>query len=350
MIIINARFLTQPITGVQRFAIEISKELNKSDLDVVFVAPCNIIHQDLANELNVKCIGTFKGHLWEQISLPKYVLKNNALLVSLCNTAPCFISNQIVTIHDLCFKVHPEWFSKRFSTVYNFLIPRIAKKSLHIVTVSNTSKEEIINELSIPAKKISVIYNAVAPIFLKNHNLEDSNNHLLKKKYLLTVSSHHPRKNFERMIEAFKSIENKDLFLFIVGNDNKHFANSPLTIESNPRIRFLSNIPDTDLISYYKHASLFVYPSLYEGFGIPIIEALSQQTPVCVSNIPVFKEVCGDHAVYFDPYSTLSIKNAIEYSLQNVDRFSALEYTSTITRFSWKSSASALYDLISKHK
>ncbi|WP_086476180.1 glycosyltransferase family 4 protein [Arenibacter amylolyticus] len=349
MIVINARFLTQPISGVQRFAIEISKELNKSGLPVVFVAPKNIIHHELAEELDVKYIGGFKGHLWEQITLQKYVLRKNALLISFCNTAPLFIKKQIVTIHDLCFKIHPEWFSKTFSTAYNFLIPRIAKTSLHIITVSETSKKEIVKELLISENKVSVVYNAVAPIFFKDQSLEFSNNNLLKNNYLLTVSSHHPRKNFERLIEAFVLIDDNDLYLYIIGNVNEHFANKSINEVTNNRIRFLADISDAELVNYYRFAKLFVFPSLYEGFGIPIIEALSQKTPVCVSDIPVFKEVCGDNAIYFDPKSPLSIKNGILNGLENENMVNK-HRNKLALKYSWKTSADLLVGIIKKFK
>lgn len=347
MIVINARFLTQPISGVQRFAIEISKEIKKSGLPVVFVAPKNIIHHDLANELEVNLIGFFEGHLWEQISLQNYVLTNKALLISLCNTGPLFVKNQIITIHDLCFKVHPEWFSRTFSLFYNFLIPRISYNSLHIITVSESSKSEIVTLLKIREEKISVIYNAVAPIFcnVPSKNSYDSN--LFKNKYVLTVSSHHPRKNFKRLIEAFNLIEDEDLYLYIIGNVNKHFENNPINEKSNKRINLLENISDKDLVNFYKNAELFVYPSLYEGFGIPIIEALSQKIPVCVSNIDVFKEVCGEDAVYFEPTSISSIKIAIMNCLKNPNLLNRKE-SGLLLEYSWKSSAEKLIAII-KH-
>ena len=99
-IVVNARFLSQHITGVQRFAIEISKELNKMDAQVRFIAPSNIIHKDIANELGAEPIGRLSGHLWEQIVLPKYLKGlGSPLLVNFCNTAPLNYSNNIVTIH-----------------------------------------------------------------------------------------------------------------------------------------------------------------------------------------------------------------------------------------------------------
>jgi len=329
MIIINARFLTQPISGVQRYAIELSKELMKSSLDVEFVSPKNIVHVELAKELKVKIIGGafLKGHLWEQIALRYYAIKNRSLLISFCNTAPVFLKNQIVTIHDLAFRVKPEWFSRTFALAYNIIIPIIAKNSKLIITVSNTSKEEIINELNITSKKVKVVYNAVSPIFLgrpQNINTKD---------YILTVSSHNPRKNFINLVEAFKLIPDKNLELYVVGNFNKHFSAVNVDKELNMRIKFLHNITDKELAVLYQEAKLFVYPSIYEGFGIPIIEAMSQNTPVCVSDIKVFREICPDNCTYFDPHDIDDIKNKMNLALNNRSK---IDYD--LTKYNWNTS------------
>lgn len=331
MIIVNARFLTQKITGVQRFGIEISKELQKLYPNIIFISPKNVIHTQIAKELNVKYLEPYNGHLWEQITLAKYVKKEKALLLSLCNTAPIFVENQIITIHDICFKIHPEWFSKVFSIFYNFIIPRIINKSRHIFTVSNASKNEIAKHYNISKSKITVIYNAVAEVFLREQQkatLNDDN--LFKKKYILTVSSHHPRKNFKRLIQAFNSIDSSEnIFLYIIGNVNNHFSNE--NIINTERILFLNNVSDEDLLKFYSNAALFVYPSLYEGFGIPIIEASSQNVKVCVSDIPIFHEVCGDGAVYFNPYDSLDIKNKILLALEADNTSNLLD----LSKFSW---------------
>src|SRR3972149_8611226 len=146
MIIVNSRFLTQKITGVQRNAIEISRELRKLYPDITFISPQNIYHRNIASELNVILFGRLRGHLWEQIDLHRYLNKNNKpLLLNMANTAPISYKNQIVTICDLSFLRHPEWFSKTFYFYYRFLIPKIVKNSLKIVTISKFSKNEIMD-------------------------------------------------------------------------------------------------------------------------------------------------------------------------------------------------------------
>ncbi|MCL7752804.1 glycosyltransferase family 1 protein [Polaribacter sp. Z022] len=341
MIIVNSRFLTQKITGVQRFAIEICKELKNSNLEFEFVTPKNIIHNNLADFLEVKKIGKLQGHLWEQITLQLYVLRKKALLISFCNTAPVFIRNQIVTIHDLSFRKYPQWNSKAFSLVYNNLIPFLAKKAMHILTVSNTSKQELVNELNISEEKISVVYNAVSSIF---KDQLDINNNREKENYILTVSSFHPRKNLKRLIDAFLKISNSNIKLYIVGNFDKNFTDEGFDKNVlSSRIKILTNITDKELKTYYNSAKLFVYPSIYEGFGIPIIEAMSCGIPVCVSDISVFREVCGNNATFFNPFDIEDIKDKIILSLKRTK--SDLKSTE---KYSWNTSARKINEIILK--
>lgn len=337
MIIINSRFLTQETTGVQRFAIEICKELKKSDLNIEFVAPKNIKHPKIADQLGVKSIGFLTGHLWEQITLQTYVYQKKALLISLCNTGPIFLKNQIVTIHDLSFRLYPEWNSKMFSIVYNKMIPILANKAKHILTVSNTAKKELVAELGVTEKKISVIYNAVSAVFLQEEPKD-----LIEENYILTVSSFHPRKNLKQLIAAFLLIPDQNLKLYIVGNFDRNFAHEEINTNNlGDRIKILTNVNDQDLKTYYLNAKLFVYPSLYEGFGIPIIEAMRCGVPVCVSNIDVFREVCGNNATYFNPYDTKDIRDQIILAMAE-PKVSFNE----LNKYSWSNSASLVASII----
>ena len=130
MFYVNARFLTQNITGVQRYAIEISKQLKiQLGNEVRFVSPKNIIHNKIAEELEVCVVGKNRGHIWEQFDLPIYLTKNKSpLLLNLANTAPICYGNNIVTLHDIAFERFSENFNWKFGIFYRLLIPRIAKK------------------------------------------------------------------------------------------------------------------------------------------------------------------------------------------------------------------------------
>lgn len=344
MIYINARFLTQPITGVQRFSIELSKRL--SELDYVrFVAPKNILHHDLAEYLKVEICGTNTGQLWEQWELPKYLMsKGNPLLINFANTAPLFYKNKILTIHDLAFLVNPSWFSLKFRLFYKFLVPRAAKRALLIFTVSNYIKSEILEKLKVHENKVKVIYNGVGDAFLKDIR---SNKNRSNNKYLLSVASQDPRKNLITLVRAFRELPDENIRLYLVGGSHNSFSNNNLRheIKKDSRIFMMGRVTDDDLLNLYQNAELFIYPSLYEGFGIPIIEAMSQGVPVLVSDIEVFKEVCGNAAYYFSPYNTMDLKKGIQCLLKDQNKRAELIMQGKIRckLFTWESSLETLY-------
>lgn len=174
-LVVNARFLTQHMTGVQRYAVEICLELKRmKGNDIVFVSPCDIVQKKYAEILNVQIIGHHKGHLWEQVDLPIFLKKQGCpLLLNLCNTAPLFYRNKIVTVHDVAFMAYPQTFSKSFLYFYKFMIPRIMRTARKVITVSEFSKNEIVKYYGIEKSKIAVVYSAVSDIFqYTSHQIE----------------------------------------------------------------------------------------------------------------------------------------------------------------------------------
>ncbi|MFY1045490.1 glycosyltransferase family 4 protein [Chryseobacterium sp. GP-SGM7] len=351
-VIVNARFLTQAITGVQRFAIELSKRLkNSHDIHVEFVSPKGIIHSNLADELNAKVIGSFQGHLWEQVDLPVYLKKNNSpLLLNLCSTAPIFYNPQIVTHHDITYIRYPESFSKKFVQFYKLIVPLMLKNSKKIITVSDFSKNEISNYYNITKDKFIVIYNGVdTNQFI---NIEQKN--VSNRKYILAVSSRNFHKNFQGLIDAFKNIQHtqKDVDLFIVGYSSlKSFNNIQLDVEDlekQGRIRFLGRVDDHELISLYQNASLFIFPSLYEGFGIPPLEAQACGCPVISSNQASMPEILSDSVLYFNPSSAENLEEKIIYFYNNPELKSQLvkKGLRNVKRFDWNNSVEILREVI----
>jgi glycosyltransferase involved in cell wall biosynthesis len=338
-IYINARFLTQRITGVQRYAIEISIKLKKLYPDIRFIAPQYIIHKELAKDLEVNRYGKLKGHLWEQIYLPIYLKQNNnLLLLNLANTAPLFYGKQIVTIHDLAFLRNPQWFSKRFYYYYKFLIPKITQKALIIITVSNFIKREIMEILNVPESKIKVSYGAVPEGFsVMPTNVENKYGD-----YILAVSSLDPRKNFKNLLLAFDKLALKNIKLVLVGSRNKIFSNQHLDrFSAKQNIIFTDYVPNEHLKYLYKNARLLVFPSLYEGFGLPPLEAMACGCPVVVSNVASLPEVCGDAAYYVDPYNIESIAQGMYEVLTDETLRQGLiqKGLERVKFFSWEKSA-----------
>ncbi len=345
-IYVNARFLTQNLTGVQRYAIELSKQLKRLyNGKIKFVCPKNVINKKVFDELDTIIIGKHGGHLWEQWDLPQYLRKHgNPLLLCLCNTAPLYYKNKIVTVHDVAFMAYPQTFSKSFLYVYRFMIPRIMRLAKKVITVSEFSKEEIVKYYGIDREKINVVYNAVGADFCK---MEDAR--LKKQKYILAVSSLNYRKNFLAVLKAFSILEktDKETALYIIGDlKNTNFAG--INIEqyiNNPRINFLGRVSDNELIRYYSNAAAFIYPSIYEGFGIPPLEAQRCGCKVIVADIPPLREVVADSGIYCNPYDVNDIASKMLSSITDSNDLFHKGYTSSM-RFSWKTSAEKIKGII----
>lgn len=346
-IIVNARFLTQKVTGVQRFAIEICLRLKElMNEDIIFVTPNSIIQHDYAHKLNARTIGFNKGHLWEQIDLPKFLRShNNPLLLCLCNTAPLLYSRKISTIHDVAFEAYPSTFNKLFCLSYRFMIPQIIRTSEHILTVSEFSKSEIIKYYGTDPNKISVVYNAASQIFRRKEN-----SRITDLEYFLAVSSLNYRKNFIAVLQAFELLQNSitDIDLYVIGDLNSdNFQGVDISkFRKNPQIKFLGRVSDEELVDYYNNAKAFVYPSIYEGFGIPPLEAQSCGCPVIVSDIPPLHEVVGNSGLYCNPYS---IKDIEDKMIEVIDSADLKKHgLINVARFSWDKSASKIAKILRK--
>lgn len=345
-LIINGRFLTQQLTGVQRFANELLKEylkITNENIPIILAPPnCKV---EYLHGVKIKKIGYNNSHLWEQIDLPLYLIKiGSPLLLNLTNTAPIHYKNQIVTIHDLAFLHNPQWFSFGFRTYYKFLIPAIAKRAKSIITVSKFSKSEITNKLKVTPGKVTVIYNSVPSEF----HYKEPNEGFKRERYALAVGSLDPRKNLAGLIRAFNTLGNTKLQLYIIGGSNSKIFNIKLPDFDSEKIKLLGRISDEELISLYANAEIFIYPTLYEGFGIPNIEAMHFSTAVITSDLPVTREVCKDAALYINPHNIEDIQrgiSALEGNKELVKKLSARgkEISSSYT---WKKACKKLIEVI----
>lgn len=347
MIYVNARFLTQDLTGVQRFAQEISLALSEVRDDIVFLSPKNIIHADVASKLNVKTIGNKSGHLWEQLELPSFLRKQgNPLLINLCNTAPVFYSNKFVTHHDVIYKRYPQSYSAKFRFVYNNFVPLMLRSSKALLTVSEFSKKELHAAFGYPLNNIHVINNAVTSQFQSAPRKANDD-----KPYLLAVSSPNYHKNFHGLVTAFSKMENnQEVVLKIIGSANKNFAGvnfSPDAMQAD-NIQFVGRVSDEVLIELYSNATAFVFPSLYEGFGIPPLEAQACGCAVVSSNRASLPEVLADSVLYFDPENIAEMTQTLDRIVQDdALRQSLIEKGSeNVKRFDWMRSAEDLNKII----
>ncbi len=297
-IYINGRFLTQKITGVQRYAIEVVKQFDKEkDINFIILCPNEKMQNNIElQNIEIRKIGKLKGQAWEQISLPLYIIKNGRKkLLSLCNLAPISYPGYI-TIHDIGFKTHGEHLNWKFREWYKLVTKLNIKRYKHIFTVSNFSKNEIIENYNIKPEKITVTYNSAEHLknvkpdeeILKKLNLEG-------KEFYFSLGSKSPHKNHKYIEELAKN--NVDKIFVVTGNNNKIFKDN---LEENIKnIIYTGYLMDEEIVSLYKSCKSFIFPSLYEGFGIPPLEAIMVGCKdIVVSDIPVFREVYGNKVRY----------------------------------------------------
>ncbi len=272
---------------------------------------------------------------------------------------PC---KTVVTIHDVCFEHFNDIFEKSVYYRNKILIPYAARRSDHIITVSEFSKRDIADTYSIDEKKISVAYNAVDEDFrirseteLKNSNVRDKFQ-IGQEPYIICVGNLQPRKNIPRLIEAYlqyKKNNQSDIKLVIVGkkawqyDETLNSANQDIS-----NIVLTGYVTKQELIELINQAKGFIYPSYYEGFGIPPLEAFACGTRVATSDIPVMHEILADYPVYFDPFDINSISDAISTLSKAEDAESAELYKdnkkeSITARFSWEESAGKINEVYS---
>jgi len=300
--------LSQRPSGVQVYAHALCKELHDSGIDFSFLVPKKAQIEPLDYEVEIHRWGNLDGHLWEQIELPYYIRKQNAFLLNLCNSGPIGLKNQATVIHDLAFFKNPSWFHPAFSMWYRFMIPRMARNCTQILTVSNSIKSELVETLGIPFDSINVLGNKVDKRLLEvNAKPPECLPHGFKEFYLM-VGTNDPRKNFELAASFISEQLNKKIVM--VGGNHRNFRQTATTQSKN--LLRMGHISTENLKWLYMNASALVSPSLYEGFGIPNLEAMALDCPIICSDIPVFREVCDKAALYFSPLTTAGLKACIE--------------------------------------
>lgn len=341
-IYINGRFLTQNITGVQRYAIEIVKTLdeylstnelrNKYEFEII--CPKNVKQKLNLNNIKIKQIGNLKGHLWEQIELPLYV--KDKFLFNFCNCAPIIKKNQVVTIHDAAVCAVPEAYSFLFKIWYRFMFYILGYRTHRIFTDSEFSKKELHKYFYIDLNKISVIYLGVEHILKIEVNEQIFDKFRIERNnYVLAVSSLNPSKNFKLILKVARKLPHVN-FVIAGGKNSNIFKDNGISITDN--VKFIGYVTDEELVALYKYASCFVYPSLYEGFGIPPLEAIAFNCPVIVSDVEVFKEIYSNSVIYCDVKGIDDLRDKI--NLVDKDNNLSIKFNRKrdwlIKKYNWK--------------
>ena len=289
-------------------------------------------------------VGRLKGQAWEQLELPFY--SRHGVLLNLCNTGP-LARRGIVMVHDASVFVVPEAYSRPFLAWYRNLIPLLGRRSLGVATVSRFSQGELSHHAGIAAGRIDVI-----PLGAEHILRTPADAGLLETigvepgRFILAVGSRSAHKNVGAVSAALARLGANALPLVVAGGSNPRiFARSAAT---NGALE-AGYVSDAELRALYENAACFVFPSLYEGFGLPALEAQACGCPAVVARSASLPEVCGDAALYFDPRDPGDIARAISMALEpsRQDELRA-RGPERAAGFTWDRAARALVALIDR--
>ncbi len=333
---INGRSLFRQLTGVQHYAREITFALKSLEPDNVrFTVFSGREGRGSGEGLpltasSIPAGGPVRGLVWEQTVLRRMAKKAGVdILFNPANVAPLFPpAISVVTIHDLSFLLFPQYFSRAFGAYYRSVIPRIVKQAVAVITDSESSRQDLIERMGVPPDKVTAIHLGVSPSYRRRQKKaeieEVRSRHMLPPRFFLSVSSLEPRKNLGRLVKAYGLLPEEVTRvhkLVLAGAGNRIFADAALTHE-------LSRLPpgsvitpgyisEEDLPAVYRMSTALVFPSLYEGFGLPVIEAMAASTPVITSSRSSLPEVAGPAAALIDPESPEEIAAAMELIAQD---------------------------------
>ena len=314
--------------GSAEFAFRLIKEFAKEKSHNFFIYTPVEPSKDLPRETNSFKYIVFKSKkLWTMLGLSKkiYKDKNNLdVFFSPTHYLPLFsVVPSVVSIFDLSYLKYPELFKKKDLYQLKIWGRYSIKRAKAVITISESSKNAIIEEYKLASDKVHVVYPGIKELINNREiNMTDlQKKYGIKKNFILFVGTIQPRKNIARMVEAISQIP--ELELIVVGKKGWQYEgilDSPRKFGVENRVKFLEFVPDEELSELYKNAICFVLPSLYEGFGLPILEAMKYGCPVVTSNTSSLPEDGGDAALYFDPEDSSDIAEKIKKLLSD-DKF-----------------------------
>ncbi len=296
---LNGRFATQPLTGVQRFSLEITAEL-----ELLLGARLRILTPRGGTSVlkSAREFGKADGHKWEQFELP-WAAKGG-MLINLGNTAPLVRRRQLLVIHDAGVFEAPEAYSRQFRGWYRAMQYWLARNGTRIVTVSLAARGDIARHLRVSPDRIGVIPEGADHMdrvaqddgCLARFGLE-------KRRYVLAVGNLAAHKNLRALSALADMLPALGLKLAIAGNlKGGAYSKNGLSGLPQPAC-YLGRVSDAALKALYSHAAAYVFPSRYEGYGLPAAEAMRCGCPVVASDILALRETCGDAALFADPAS-----------------------------------------------
>ena len=314
-IVFNGRFLAQPLTGVQRYGLETLRGLDRllgrepalrRGTTWQLALPHDAADPPLLDHFEIRVLPSGRGHLWEQLTLAGFA--RGAYLVNPGYSGPLFKREQMITVHDAGVRANPQTYAWRYRWLANTLLTVLLPRVDTLATVSAFSAREIRRHHGLQRDDLLVCHNGWEHVradgddaaVLRRHGLSDGG-------YLLAVGSLKANKNFGVIPQALHRLGDLALPpLAVVGASDARVYRGVAPLPSE-RTHLLGPVSDTELNALYRHAAWFIFPSLYEGFGLPPLEAMANGCPVLAAAAAAIPEVCGDAALYFDPHDPDSL-------------------------------------------
>lgn len=358
-VFINGRFLTQRQTGVQRMALETVRALDGllagdagRDLQVTLVAPAGTTVPAFEH-IAIHKGGLFSGgYAWEQLDLPRLTM--GGVLLNLCNLGPVTKHRQVVVVHDATPRVMPQAFSRGFRLTYRVLVPLLGRVAARLVTISEFSRREIAQWYGIPANRLAICAEGGEHILRVPADLGVMRkNGLEGKRFFLAVGVGSRNKNTELVAKAFERAGLADVHLVMTGarEQRVHREAGDRSFASDV-VHYVGHVSDAELRALYEHALALIYPSRYEGFGLPPLEAMTCGCPVVISDQPALLEIAGkgDAALVtgmndVDGLAGLLGRLAADAELR---QHLSARGRAHAAHFTWKSTATRLLDLCRK--
>ena len=294
----------------------------------------------------------FSSKLWTLLGLSRKLFSNRNkidVFFSPTHYLPFYVPFlSVISILDVSYLHFPNLFKKKDLYQLKLWGRFSIRKAKKIITISKSSKNDIIKQYGVTEEKVVVIYPGIKQVSRMKYkvlSMSDLNKKFgIDRDYILFVGTLQPRKNIERLIEAFSILKNKNLQLVIIGKKGWMYEDilaAPKKFGITDRVKFLDYVSDEDLPSFYKNAICFVLPSLYEGFGLPVLEAMKYGCPVLTSNVSSLPEAGGDAALYFDPQNTEDIAKKIDLVISDEKLRSEMKEKGyqQVKKFAWEKTA-----------